>query len=255
MSSVVKALFGFYLLLFCPLILARDIHVLVVGDQLASNCHVRMYGPIAGIYQLGLDGNERQASDPLDRADCRAGSIWMPFAARLKQQPGVDKVVLMIIGVAGAKAQDFNHGLAAARLNSALVLAKQRGLHFDYALWQQGVPDFATPGKYYLSQMRAVIKSASLKIRIDKWLIGNVTCAGVSLPQVTDSQALLAGQFVLNRFPGPTKAKLDGRAQMPDCRLTALGQEIMAQRWFNAIQRADSLSKRYQDEALISLFK
>jgi hypothetical protein len=255
MLSVVKIMLGLGLALLSGLAPARDIYVLVVGDQSAANCHSRTYGPIEGIYQLGPDGQERQAADPLEWSDCHAGSIWMPLAARLKRQPGVDKVVLLPVGVSGATAESFSKGPAAARLSAALTVAKLRHIHFDYALWQQGVPDRATPDNLYMNRVRQVLKSASLKITIDRWLVGSEGCMRTPLPGVAKSQAQLSKQVLLNRFPGPIDVQLDSRAQLPDCRLTASGQETMAQYWFSAIRRADQVDKHYDNEALISLFK
>jgi hypothetical protein len=255
MSSVVKTILGLVLVLLPGLASARDIYVLVVGDQSAANCHSRMYGPVEGVYLLGEDGKERQAADPLTWSDCRAGSIWMPVAARLKQQPGVDKVVLLPVAVNGATAEDFNIGAAAARLSAALTAAKLRHIRFDYALWQQSMPDRSTPGNLYMNQMRKVIKSASLKITIDRWLVGSEGCSDTPLSDVARAQVKLAKQVLLNRFPGPIDVRLDSHAQLPDCRLTAVGQETMARYWFNAIRRADQLDRHYEHEALISLFK
>jgi hypothetical protein len=255
MSSVVKAILGIGLALMSCTAMARDIYVLVVGDESAASCHSRTYGPVPGIYQLGLDGQERQAADPLDWSDCHAGSIWMPLAARLKRQQGVGKVVLMSVGVSGARAQDFSTGPAATRLHTALSAAKQRGIHFDYALWQQGFPDRAMPENLYLKQMQQVIKATSLDVDIDRWLIGSEGCARAAFPGVAKAQAEIAKQIIFNRFAGPIDMQLDRQAQLPDCRLTAAGQEIMAQYWFDAIKRADLMDSRYEQEALISLFK
>lgn len=255
MLLVVRAVLGFSLFLLPGFASARDIYLLVVGDQSAANCQEHKYGPTEGVYQLALDGRQRPAMDPLDWADCNGGSIWMPLAKRLKQEPGVDKVVLLSVGVMNAKAQDFSQGAAATRLNKALRTAKGLGIKFDYALWQQGRADLATKRNAYLNSVRKVIKAASIKITIRKWLIGSEACGPTQLLNVAEAQAVLSKQVLLNRFPGPSQLPLDSQAQLTDCRLTEAGQEVMAQYWSDAIHRADRLGERYQREALISLFK
>jgi hypothetical protein len=180
----------------------------------------------------------------------------MPLAMRLKQQSGVGKVLLIPVAVANEKAYDLISGPAAARLDAALSLIARKGIVIDYALWQQGMADEATPGVRYLGQMRKVVKSTTLRIKINKWLIAQSgNCLGKRLDHIHMAQGQFARQFVLNRFPGPSDANLSYREQLPDCSLTGVGQETMAQRWFDAIQRTDAMSNRYRKESLVDFFK
>lgn len=235
---------------------AKDLHLLVLGDRLAANCHTVAYSHVPGVLMLGSDGRERPASDPLVGGDCKAGSIWMPLAARLKRQPGIDKVVLVSIAVEAMKAGDLSADTAAARrLEAAVAAVHARGIKIDYALWQQGLADGSTPDGVYQTQMRRAIKRTSLAVPIDKWLIATVgDCGGRQLSHLRNAQRGLAKQAVLNRFSGPgTDLPPEGLAA--ECTFSAQGQEIMAQRWFEAIQRTDVLSRRYRTETLIQFFK
>ena len=116
--------------------------------------------------------------------------------------------------------------------------------------------DQTTAGSDYLNQLRMAVKETTLTVGIERWLIGGAeTCDGTLIPQVAQAQAQLAEQVVLSRFPGPIISPLGAGARLPGCRLTSSGQEAAAQRWFDAIQRAEKMDKRYEREALISWFK
>jgi hypothetical protein len=256
MLLVVRCILCLFLGIFASAAGARDIYVLVLGDQSAANCHARAYGSIPGVFLLGSDGRERLAADPLEWSDCKGGSIWLPLAARLKSQPGVDKVVLMPIAVRDAKLAQWIDGAAARRLNAGLAVAKARGIKFDYVLSQQGLADENTPANMYLNQMRTVIKSTTSQVKLDKWLIAQSrACLSTSLDGIDAARSRLSQQNLLNRFPGPTDSGIGRSERMPDCSLSELGQERMAQRWFESIKRADLLSTRRQKETLVYYFK
>lgn len=256
MSLVVKYIFCSILIFFAGFARARDIYVLILGDQSASNCHEHKYGAMPGVFQIGADGAERPAADPLEWSDCKGGSIWMPLAARLKQQPGVNRVVLMPIGVQNGKAEDWSKGVAAKRLKMALEVANARGVKFDYALWQQGRPDEKTGTGFYLSYLRTVLKKTTLNARMNKWLIAQSgTCLGIRLVQINGVQRQVGLQAMFNRFPGATDTGLSHQEQLADCTFSGLGQERMAQRWYNAILRSNILSQKLQKETLVYYFK
>lgn len=259
MSSVAKTVLLSFLGLLSLLssdVDAKDLHVLVLGDRLAANCHAVAYAPVSGVVVLGSDGQERPAADPLIGADCNAGSVWMPLAARLKRQPGIDKVVLIPVAVDGLKAEDWGADTTAARrLAAAVAVIQARGAKIDYALWQQGLADSNTSIGVYQTHMRMTMKHTSLAIPIDKWLIATVgNCEGRQLQHLREAQRLLAKQAVLSRFAGPS-TDLPSEGLAGGCTLSARGQEMMAQRWFDAIQRSDILSRRYRTETLIQFFK
>ena len=256
MLLVVRCLLCLFLGIFASAASARDIYVLVLGDQSAGNCHARAYGSIPGVFLLGSDGRERLAADPLEWSDCKGGSIWLPLAARLKSQPGVDKVVLMPIAVRDAKMAQWIEGVAVSRLDAGLAVAQARGIKFDYVLWQHGLTDENAPANMYLNQMRTLIKSTTSKVKLDKWLIAQSgACFGNPQKGIDAARSRLSQQNLLNRFPGPSDAGLGSAEQMADCSLSELGQERMAQRWFESIKRADSLSTRRQKETLVYYFK
>lgn len=243
------------LLSLCAHATARDLHLLIVGDQSAANCHAHAYGAEPGIFVLNEKGLETPAEDPLVGADCRGGSVWMPLASRLKKIPGVDKVVLVPVAIENAKAGDWSTGRAGARLQNALAFARKNGFTFDYAIWQQGSADVQTSPSLYFEQMRRVVRGASISNHIRLWLIaptpGCSTGAYGPYGPITEAQRLFSKQVVMNRFTGPV-----GTLPNPhrSCTLDASEQEVVADRWLDAIRHADKLSDRYQKESLLYFF-
>lgn len=256
MLSVVKGLLVAGALILSNIAAAKDVHILVLGDQSAANCNAKSYGAVPGVFILDHDGNERPAADPLDWSDCKGGSIWMPMASYLKRHSDIDRVVLMPVAVVNARAKDWTDGQASLRLQTALAVAKKRGITFDYALWQQGFADEATQGADYYNQMRTAIKSTSVAVAIDKWLIAQTPgCSGKQLDEILEAQAKFAKPTILNHFPGATNAGLATGMQSENCSLNEAGQETMARRWEQAIRQADSSFARSQKETLIYLFR
>jgi hypothetical protein len=256
MSSVAKFFAGIGLVCLANSVAARDLHVLVIGDQSAGNCHVNAYSGVPGVFQLDINGKERPAADPLIGADCRAGSIWMPLAALLKQQPGIEKVVLVPVAVVDVTSQDWMSGVAGSRLSAALDAANARGIRFNYALWQQGSRDRLRSNTTDIRQILKVIKNATIRADIDKWLIadngGSTAHSNVGYGKV---EIKFKDDVVRRRYLGPTDAGLSEAERLPNGQLTARGQEKMAQRWFDAIQRADRLNNYYQKESLLYFFR
>jgi hypothetical protein len=252
MLSVAKLLAGAGMMCLAGFVSARDIHILVVGDESAGNCHLNAYANVPGVFQLDTNGQERPAVDPLTWSDCRGGSIWMPLAALLKQQPGVTKVVLMPVAVANAKPVDWTNGTAAARLSAALDVANAHAIRFDYALWQQGTTNRADANAQDIKQVLTVIKSATIRAKIDKWVIANRAASAV---HPAKGEPSFKEDVVRRRYLGPNEGGLTEAQHLPNYQLTAAGQETMAQRWFDAIQRADKLNSYYQKESLLYFFK
>jgi len=256
MSLAIKAVLLTLLAFHIGAASARDVHILVVGDQSSANCHAHRYGPVPGVFVLGVDGQERQAADPLPWADCEGGSIWIPLAARLIKQTGVNKVVLLPVAISGVKAKDWKEGPAATRLSAALALAKAKKIGFDYALWQQGRSDADTAASEYSEFMRKTIRATSLIVKVDKWLVAESgTCPDKTAKIINISQKRMGQQFLLNRLPGASDAGLSSMEQLSDCSFSMQGQERMAQRWIDAMRSADALSRMYKRETLIEFFK
>jgi hypothetical protein len=256
MLSVVKTAIVAAFLLAVNQAEARDINLLVIGDRMAANCHAHSYASVPGVFVLGKDGHERPAADPLEWSDCKSGSIWMPLAARIKNEPGVDKVVLVPVALADLKTWDWLNGPATPRLNLALEQAKTQGIQFDYALWQQELSDPRVSAGTYMSQVRAAMKSLSLTVNIGKWLIAETgSSAEKSIVPLKKAQLVVSQQPLLNRFAGPSDQGLAASEMRPDGTLTAAGQEKMAKRWFEAIQRADGDSDESQRESLLFYFR
>ena len=235
---------------------ARDLYILVLGDQSAGNCHEHVYDAIPGIFLLGIDGRERPATDSSRWGNCDGGSIWMPLAAHLKNQPNVSKIVLTPIIFHDMKVGQWMESPIADKVKTALAAINQRGIKFDYALWQHGLADVGAVDTDYLNQMRTLIKSTTISTKIDKWLIGQFgACRGRRMESINKAHKKLGMQSMRNRFPGPGDVGLESEERGPDCRLSAAGQEQMAQRWFDAIKHADVLSQHSQKESLVYYFK
>ena len=64
---------------------ARDLYILVLGDQSAGSCHEHVYNATPGVFLLGTDGQERPAADSSKWGNCDGGSIWMPLATHFKK--------------------------------------------------------------------------------------------------------------------------------------------------------------------------
>jgi hypothetical protein len=252
MLSVAKVFVGIGLTCLTQFASARDIHILVVGDQSAGNCHVNLYQSVPGVFQLDVKGEERLAADPLDWSDCRGGSVWMPLANLIKQQPGVTKVVLMPVAVTNAKPEDWTNGVAAAKLSAALNVAKAHGIRFDYALWQQDITSQGASDAQELRQLLAVIKSATIRVKIDKWVIADSTTSGAPSGE---GKGKFKEDVVRRRYRGPTYEGLSEVERLANHQLTAAGQNLMAQRWFDALQRADKMTTYYQKESLLYFFR
>ncbi len=257
MSWVVKCAalgLGFWMALGAQ---AREVYVLALGQSLAANCNEHVYGAVPGVFLLGGDGSERPAADPLEGSDCRQGSMWMPMARQMVATGLADRVVLVPVGVSGAKVNDWTPGGAAfARLQGSLVAARQRGVVFDFALWHQGEQEATTSREAYRSAMSRVMREVSVSVPVRHWLVARHSrCSGQVSPEVAEAQQELSGNPVLRRFAGPDTDRLGSAYRMDGCHLNHAGQEEMARRWVDSMHQALASSARVDKESLLHYFR
>jgi hypothetical protein len=232
---------------------ARDVYVLVMGDGTSANCNARVFGATSGVYQIGLDGIEKPARDPLESADCQKGSIWLPLGQQMIKAGVADKVIFMSIGVAGTSARGWQAGgVAFAKLAAVTRTVNARKIKFDYALWQHSDTGSDTRGRDCIAEMRKVVRAMSIAIKIDKWIIGQSKGCGDGIegdPPINQWNPLF------NRFSGPNTSTLDSSYRSASEYLNELGQLKLAHLWFRSIVEADAASARYQKESLLYYFK
>ncbi len=261
MSSVANRLTSWVLmpvmLAWASLAQAKPLYIFVVGESIASNCHEHPYPAVKGVYQIGLDGVEKPAADPLDWADCRRGSTWVPLGRQLIEAGMADKVVFMPIGLQQTKASDWQPGgKAYPKLKQALALIKQRGLRFDFAFWQQGDADIGGNAPRYTRSLRVAMHEIAQNVSIHTWLIAHQSsCHGRADPKIAQAQSFAAMNYLMNHFPGPDTDALGSADRFDGCNLNQAGQEKMARAWLVAMQAAQADSVKVQKESLLYYFK
>jgi hypothetical protein len=257
MSLVAKVLCAFVFLGMIEAANAKDVHVLILGEDAAANCNAHVYGQVKGVYQLTLDGVVKPASDPFESAECSGGSIWMPLGERMTKARGGDRIIFFPIAVMHGRARDYLlGGRAAKKLEIALAVANKQNITFDYALWYQGFADAGSSYISYSNTLRSLLKYVSMRVKVSKWLISRTgACGPGKTLNVEKAQIEIAKQPVLNRFAGADDTVLRTEYRSGDCSLTSFGQERMADLWFDAIGKADTDSMRYQKESLLYYFK
>lgn len=236
---------------------AREIHILVIGDGAAANCNAHQFVAVPGVFQVGLDGNEKEARDPLDWSGCNGGSIWIPLGNELIRLGRASKVVFMAIAMPNMRVKDVQSGGADyPLLTRALRVIQERHMHFDYAFWQQGFADKTVETSVYRNDLNAVMKLLSRTIKIDRWLIApGADCTNGSKSQVSFAQESLGRFYLINRYSGPKANAQDAILQTTGCNFNQAGQLNMAQAWLEAIAHTDAVSARYQRESLLYYFK
>lgn len=256
MLLVVRFCVGMFLVFMANCASARDVYVLIIGEPSAWSCQFNDHESMSGLFQLDMTGTERPMADPLGRSDCHAGQVWMLLASLLKKQAGARKVVLMPVISANAKLADWTNGTLASRLNAALDVANARGIHFDYAIWQQGEIKPAGSNVHDVNQLLSIIKNITIRAKIGKWLIEDSEASNASVSEGGNKAAAQFKEDVLRRrYRGPSDVGLSAAERLTDGQLTAVGQKKMAQRWFDALQRADKLNNHYEKESLLRFFR
>lgn len=257
MLSVVKLIAALVFIFSSASTYAREIYILVVGQSISSNCNEYMYKNFPGVYQIGLDGNERPAADPFEWADCSQGSMWMPLGEHLIRSGFAKKVVFMPIGVGGASVQDWlPNGRAYDKLLRVIEVANKKQVNFDYALWHQGSSDIGRQPIKYRNQLKDVLRFISLNVHIDRWIISQHSKCGKAFDaKIANQQRVVGTSFFYRRFLGPDTNNLGDEYRHDGCHLNKKGQEEMAKLWLQSILEAKRVDDLVQKETLIYYFK
>lgn len=218
----------------------EEIHILVIGQSISSNCNQKIYGPINNVFQVGRSGEIKSASDPFEWADCKNGSMWMPLGRKLIEENIAKKVVFMPIGIAATKVSDWQVGGSAfEKLNSAIEIIKKNNINFDFVLWHQGSSDVGGDANLYKSKLSSVIDYVNGKIKADRWLIAvHSRCYGAYDRSIESAQLSVGGMNSLARYLGANNNVLGDDYRFDNCHLNERGQEAMANMWVDSIRAA-----------------
>lgn len=217
-----------------------EVHILVIGQSISSNCNEKIYGPVENVFQIGKDGELKAASDPFEWADCKKGSMWMPLGKRLIDAGVARKVVFMPIGIAATSVQDWQAGGAAfSKLNSAIDVIQKKGIKFDFVFWHQGSSNVGTEKAIYKDRLSAVIDYVNGKIPVDRWLIAvHSRCYGAYDRNIEAAQIEIGDMTSLKRYRGANNNSLGDDFRFDGCHLTGNGQESMASMWLDSVKTA-----------------
>ncbi|NVI81426.1 hypothetical protein [Janthinobacterium sp. BJB401] len=253
MLSGVKIFLVIPLLLFSVSTSARDLHILVMQEGGTAACREVAHEKVQGVYLLGLNGQETPARLSTGRADCAADNISVLLGQKIVQAGIAERVFFMTLGASGERVDDWlTGGVLYKDLQLAMKTAKLRNIKFNYALWQGWFADNQLLESKYEGEVRRVVKSVSLGMAVEKWIIGrNGKCGEKNTTHATSGK----WEALLNRFPGPDVAQLDEKYRSGNCSLNELGQNTLAQLWLSKIQSVDIASVKYQKESLLYYFK
>lgn len=218
----------------------QELRILVIGQSISSNCNEYVYGPVDNVFQVGIDGTVKAASDPFEWADCRNGSMWMPLGKKIIEAGIARKVVFMPIGIAATKVEDWQvGGTAFGKLTSAIAQIQKRGMIFDFAFWHQGFSNSGTEKSVYINKVSSVLDYVDSKVKIDRWLIAvHSRCYDGYDRNIEAAQVVLGGMSELRRYPGPNNNLLGNEYRFDSCHLKQIGQEKMALMWLDSVKAA-----------------
>jgi hypothetical protein len=236
---------------------AQDLHLLVIGEGAAANCNEHRSAALPYVQQIGVDGVEKPAADPLEWSSCTGGSIWMPLARQLHDSGFAKKIVLLPVTLEKAKISDWlKESKASQKLNRALRIAQQRNIRFDYVLVQQGHSDADSNAKDYFTGMRNLVSYVMPTARQAKWIFSQGTgCAGEQALEIERAQMMYAHQPLSNRFLGAALGTLARDSDKNTCTFNESGQVKAAELWMAAIRKAATSSEKYRKEALLYYFR
>jgi hypothetical protein len=257
MLLVAKLVLILGLMSLLPSAQARTLRVLIVGEGVAANCNVKRFSAVSGVYELGPDGRENPAHDPFEWSECKAGSVWIPLGEKLIKAGLAEKVVFMPVTAERARASSWlTNGPARNSLTAALNVLSKNSLTVDYALFQPGCSDKATPSPDYLNNLRMMVKSTSLAVRIDRWILAqSPDCPREDGERLRSLQRQIGRNPVFNTFIGPDLSKVGDSFRDERGYLKAEGQTMLAELWATAILNARAASEKYQRESLLYFFK
>jgi hypothetical protein len=219
---------------------AREIHIFIVGQSIASNCNQHVYGAVEKVYQIDLNGEIQQAKDPFAWADCDQGSMWMPLGRKLIESGLATKVVFMPVAIGATKVEDWQEGgRAFGRLSKALETANRKGISFDFGFWHQGSSDIGTNPSEYLDRLASVVTYVNRNLQIKKWIIAQHSrCNGKYDPAIEAAQREFGNAAQYGRYPGPNTNLLGDEYRFDTCHLNEKGQEEMAILWMESVKAA-----------------
>lgn len=252
MSSVAKVFFAALLFCFVIPVNARDVYILNLQENGGKDCMARGAKELQGIYRLGIDGAEQDSISPI-ASSCLKEGIFLPFARKLIEKGQVDRVIFMTISQEGSQLTDWlNDGPLKEKLARAIEAARLKKVKFDYGLWQGGLINRDLLTSNYVSSVRKVVKSVSLSIPVEKWLMG----LSASCDRAENEPAMtIRKEPLLNRFSGPDIGMLGTEYRSDACTLNDAGTKELAKLWIDALARADKKSLEYQKESLLYYFK
>lgn len=257
MSLAAKFCIVFFLVTCQPKVFAKDLYILIVGQSISANCNQYLYRASKDVFQINLSGEKIPASDPFLWADCQGGAMWIPLGQKIITENHASSVTFMPISVSGTSVNDWlPGGNAFHKLSSAIQIAKEKSIQFDYAFWHQGSADIGSPPQQYAVKLNRVIKYISTNIAVDKWLIAQHSrCGNLFDKEIANAQNQVASSHILRRFHGPNTNALGNEFRYDNCHLNRMGQEKMADLWFQSMIIADKINNAVQKETLIQNFK
>ncbi|MDN2704564.1 hypothetical protein O0881_21510 [Janthinobacterium sp. SUN100] len=233
---------------------ARDLHILVMQEGGAADCREAPHEKkVQGVYLLDLNGQETPARLSTGRTDCAADNISVLLGQKMIQTGIAERVFFMSISASGEHVHDWLTGGALYKdLQLAVKAEKLKKIKFDYALWQGWFIDEKLTESQYNGEVRRAVKSVSLDMKVEKWIIGRNGKCGQKKTAHTSS---VKWEVLLNRFPGPDIGQLNDEYYSGNCGMNELGQNALAQLWFDTIKSVDIASGKYQRESLLYYFK
>lgn len=236
---------------------ARDLYVLVVGQSISANCNEHVFEESTGVYQVDLNGDLKPAKDPFEWADCDKGAMWLPLGTKIVTSGFANRVIFMPIGVGGTSVSDWQPGgRAFGKLKSALSLANQKSIKFDYAFWHQGSSDYGQDPIIYGKALSQVLTFISLNTKVDKWIVAQHSKCGSQYDhRIAKEQKNISLNPQFRRFPGPNTNEFGMEYRYDGCHLNRSGQEKMAELWFNSIMAAEKIDYNFQRESLLFYFR
>lgn len=253
MLSVVKAFIAVVLLCTVFPVVAKDIYILRLEENGVADCKGIFKENLQGIYRIEIDGEERELSKIRENEDCLDEEVFLPFAKGLINKGEATRVFFMSVSQKNTHLIDWlGDSKVQKDLSLAIKTSNLKNIKFDYGIWQGSLIDREFFKDKYVSNVRKVIKLTSLKVPVEKWVIG----LSSSCDRRKDEMALtIRREPLLNRFAGPDIGILNEKYRSDVCTLNEKGLDSLAKLWKDAIIFADEESKKYQKESLLYYFK
>lgn len=232
---------------------ARDVHILILQENSPSDCGAEVFDAAAGVYQIGLDGEEISSRAPFVWGNCIDGNVVLPLGQALIMSGIGERVIFMPVGTRGTSLRDWlSGGIAHANMTLALQNANDKNITFDYVLWNGAMVDTGSSVSRYQSDVQKVLKDVKLSTKADKFIISkSIICNTGEVKRERDYR----WDPLYKRFPGPDIDRLGKEYFSDGCNLNDLGKQRIAQLWLQAIRKANIENERYQKESLLYYLK